>query len=140
MTLKDTHIAFLAHTAKHLYRQCLMGPLMKSRTRILVTHHVKLCLGGSDYLVHVDAGRTDIAGAPTDLRQSGALASILDEDKEDEDDVIEDEAEDIDTQAVPTNTETIRNPPKVLVEEEREYILCQYTTCLGILTNVNYRS
>ena len=117
---------FLAHTAKHLYRNCLMGSLMKGRTRILVTHHVKLCLGGSDYLVHVDAGRTDIAGAPTDLRQSGALSSILDEDQEDEDDVIEDDVEEIDPQSAQPTTETTRNPPKVLVEEERKYTLLHF--------------
>lgn len=103
-----------------------MGPLMKGRTRVLVTHHVKLCLGGSDYLVHVDAGRTDIAGAPTDLRQSGALASILDEDKEDEDDVIEDEVEEVDPQPVATTTETNKKPPKALIEEERKHIILLY--------------
>ncbi|CDH57434.1 abc bile acid [Lichtheimia corymbifera JMRC:FSU:9682] len=116
--MDDVLSAVDAHTAKHLYRNCLMGPLMKGRTRVLVTHHVKLCLGGSDYLVHVDAGRTDIAGAPTELRQSGALASILDEDKEDEDDVIEDEVEEVDPQPVATTTETNKKPPKALIEEE----------------------
>jgi ABC-type multidrug transport system fused ATPase/permease subunit len=65
-----------------------MGPLMKNRTRILVTHHVKLCIKGSAFLVHIEGGGARHVGSPTELRQSGQLAHIIEENNEvDEDDV-----------------------------------------------------
>ncbi|RCH99356.1 hypothetical protein CU098_007426, partial [Rhizopus stolonifer] len=38
--MNDILSAVDAHTAKHLLEKCLVGPLMKNRTRILVTHHI----------------------------------------------------------------------------------------------------
>lgn len=52
---------------------------MKDRTRILITHHVGLCLNGSDYIVHVEGGSADIVGTPNELRQSGQLGLIFEE-------------------------------------------------------------
>jgi ABC-type multidrug transport system fused ATPase/permease subunit len=70
-----------------------MGPLMNNRTRILVTHHIKLCLKGSAFLVHIEGGRASYVGSPTELRQSGQLAHIIEEDNEfDEDEANEEEA------------------------------------------------
>ncbi|KAI9320842.1 hypothetical protein BX666DRAFT_2119002 [Dichotomocladium elegans] len=122
--MDDVLSAVDAHTAKHLYRKCLLGPLMKDRTRILVTHHAKLCLNGADYLVHINGGRADIVGSPSELRQAGTLSVILDEEEENVDDIIEDEMEDVqDEQAsmielsAPRNDE--RKTPRVLIGEEQ---------------------
>ncbi|KAI7862036.1 P-loop containing nucleoside triphosphate hydrolase protein [Spinellus fusiger] len=124
--MDDVLSAVDAHTAKHLYKKCLMGPLMQSRTRILVTHHVHLCLEGSDYLVHIQDGRVNVLGHPTELRQSGLLASIMEEEK----DIIkselnEESIEDIQEEsAAAAATEAaldsvMQKKPKVLVEDEK---------------------
>jgi ABC-type multidrug transport system fused ATPase/permease subunit len=91
--MDDVLSAVDAHTAKHLYEQCLMGPLMKGRTRILVTHHIKLCIKGCSLLVHIGNGRVASVGSPAELREAGILAKIIEEDVEelvDEDDIIDD--------------------------------------------------
>jgi ABC-type bacteriocin/lantibiotic exporter with double-glycine peptidase domain len=49
--LDDVLSAVDAHTAMHLMNECIMGSLMVERTRILVTHHVNLCLPSALYLV-----------------------------------------------------------------------------------------
>jgi ABC-type sulfate/molybdate transport systems ATPase subunit len=68
-----------AHTAKHLYQECLMGPLMKDRTRIIVTHHVKLFLNGCSLLVHIENGTIGLVGSPAELGRSGILSNIIEE-------------------------------------------------------------
>lgn len=55
---------------------------MSNRTRILVTHHVKLCLPGTAFLAHIEKGRIDTAGSPSDLRLSGSLAYIMQDEEE----------------------------------------------------------
>lgn len=117
-----TNHAITAHTAKHLYQRCLTGPLMQGRTRILITHHVKLCLGGCAYLVHIKGGRTDIVGTPSELRESNSLAAILDEEKDLEEVAEEETVEDVtDTEAsVAAIAELMSKTPKALVEEERK--------------------
>ncbi|KAI8975591.1 hypothetical protein BDF20DRAFT_617319 [Mycotypha africana] len=65
--MDDVLSAVDAHTAKHLYQQCLLGPLMKDRTRILVTHHIKLCFPGCSYLVHLNNGRAVFKGTKEEL-------------------------------------------------------------------------
>lgn len=72
----------LAHTAQHLYQYCLTGPLMNNRTRILVTHHIKLCLPGAAFLAHIEEGRVNAAGSPSELRLSGSLARIMQDEEE----------------------------------------------------------
>lgn len=92
--MDDVLSAVDAHTAKHLYEECLMGPLMNNRTRILVTHHVKLCLKGCGLLVHIEGGRASHVGSPSELRQSGKLALIVEEESvyDNGDDAKEEEA------------------------------------------------
>ncbi|KAI8379596.1 P-loop containing nucleoside triphosphate hydrolase protein [Radiomyces spectabilis] len=118
--MDDVLSAVDAHTAKHLYDTCLMGPLMRNRTRILITHHVKLCLGGTAYLVHIQSGQVNLFGSPSDLRQSGSLATILEEEKGQEE--AEDEEEAIEEATAPaievTKVDLNKKAPKVLVEEE----------------------
>lgn len=66
-----------AHTARHLFENCLMGPLMNGRTRILVTHHVRLCLRDAAYVALLKEGSLILSGSPVKLIRSGFLCEIL---------------------------------------------------------------
>ncbi|RIB29312.1 P-loop containing nucleoside triphosphate hydrolase protein [Gigaspora rosea] len=77
--MDDIFSAVDAHTALQLMNLCILGPIMKGRTRILVTHHIRLCLADAAYLVAVDNGKVVTSGTISNLRNSGILASILDE-------------------------------------------------------------
>ncbi|KAL7329109.1 hypothetical protein PS15p_207267 [Mucor circinelloides] len=118
--MDDVLSAVDAHTAKHLYEKCLLGPLMKGRTRVLITHHVKLCIKGSGYIVRIDAGRADLVGTPSELRQNGQLDSIF---ESEEDEVAQEEnaeeeraIEDVLPDAATANKD--QKKPRALVEEE----------------------
>ncbi|GAA5873644.1 hypothetical protein JCM1840_002987 [Sporobolomyces johnsonii] len=80
--LDDPLSAVDSHTARHLYRKCLKGPLLENRTVVLVTHHISLCLGGSDYLVRVSDGRIAMQGAVADLDKSEITSELVEEDEE----------------------------------------------------------
>lgn len=56
----DSLSAVDAHTARHLVVNCLSGPLMKDRTCILVTHHVRLCLPIAEMAIKMDSGTAEI--------------------------------------------------------------------------------
>lgn len=56
-----------------------MGPLLKGRTVVLVTHHVELVLPGTDYLVRMLDGRIDVQGTVRYLRAQGILEEIKQE-------------------------------------------------------------
>ncbi|KAI8387430.1 P-loop containing nucleoside triphosphate hydrolase protein [Blakeslea trispora] len=126
--MDDVLSAVDAHTAKHLYEKCLLGPLMVNRTRVLVTHHVKLCIKGSAYIVHIDNGRAALMGHPSELRQSGQLSTILeDEEAEDQDELEENAEEEIAIeQTIPSqSSETEQSDaakdqkkPRTLVQDE----------------------
>ena len=110
---------------------------MKGRTRILVTHHIKLCLNGTAYIVHVNDGRTDIVGSPAELREFGRLATIMDEDEQSQEEPIEDEIpleSSTSTSSKSTETEATiasstdvadsdKKKPRVLVEEEGTFFV-----------------
>ncbi|KAI9018109.1 P-loop containing nucleoside triphosphate hydrolase protein [Phycomyces nitens] len=117
--MDDILSAVDAHTAKHLYEKCLLGPLMSGRTRILITHHVKLCLNGSSLVAHIQNGRIDVIGSPAELRQSGELAIVL-EDEQEEDELEKDEIEEIipEITAEDSSEPVVRNKPKALIEDE----------------------
>ncbi|KAG0375275.1 hypothetical protein BGX24_009328 [Mortierella sp. AD032] len=66
-----------AHTARHLFENCLKGPLMNGRTRILVTHHVRLCLRDANYVALLKDGSLLLTGSPVKLIRSGLLSEIL---------------------------------------------------------------
>ncbi|KAF9095081.1 hypothetical protein BGX29_009172 [Mortierella sp. GBA35] len=66
-----------AHTARHLFENCLKGPLMNGRTRILVTHHVRLCLRDATYVALLKEGSLLLTGSPVKLIRSGLLSEIL---------------------------------------------------------------
>ncbi|GAN05680.1 ABC bile acid transporter, the ATP-binding cassette [Mucor ambiguus] len=117
--MDDVLSAVDAHTAKHLYQQCLLGPLMKNRTQILITHHVNLCIQGSAHVVYVKEGRIQLSGSPADLRQEGKLELIFEEStveqEEEEEEDREDQTANVDGQQ---EQALERKAPKVLVEKE----------------------
>ncbi|KAF9027408.1 multidrug resistance-associated ABC transporter [Hymenopellis radicata] len=74
--LDDPLSAVDSHTSRFLFERLLMGPLLKNRTVVLVTHHVELVLPGSQYLVRMLDGRIDTQGCIKDLKACGTLDEI----------------------------------------------------------------
>jgi ABC-type cobalamin/Fe3+-siderophores transport system ATPase subunit len=122
--LDDCLSAVDANTASHLYEKCLLGDLMHDRTIILVSHHVRLCLGGAAYLVQMNRGHVVRHGNVEDLRNNGELAQIFGDD--DVPDHItefvknDDEAgfNDQDSAKSYAGSDVLRAVPKKLIEEE----------------------
>jgi ABC-type multidrug transport system fused ATPase/permease subunit len=75
--LDDCLSAVDAHTAKHLYDNCIRGELMIDRTVIMVTHYVALCMDGAGYIVCLKDGKVAAAGDPRQVLQTGALGYEL---------------------------------------------------------------
>ncbi|OJT05133.1 ABC transporter ATP-binding protein/permease VMR1, partial [Trametes pubescens] len=75
--LDDVLSAVDAHTAHHLYHECLTGDLMRGRTLILVSHHVQLCAAGAQYIVALDNGRVQYSGDYDSFRSSGVLSTLV---------------------------------------------------------------
>ncbi|RKP08930.1 P-loop containing nucleoside triphosphate hydrolase protein, partial [Thamnocephalis sphaerospora] len=55
------------HTAKHIVEHCLLGPLLQGRTRILVTHHVDLCMNDAAFGVILKEGRVIAKGPAAEV-------------------------------------------------------------------------
>ena len=68
LVLDDIFSAVDANVGKHIFEHALMGELSEKRTRILVTHHVSLCLPKTKYLVQVGEGKIDYAGPVEDAK------------------------------------------------------------------------
>lgn len=66
-----------AHTAHHLYHECLTGGLMHGRTVILVSHHVQLCAPGASYIVALDNGRVHYQGDSDTFQTSGVMDGLV---------------------------------------------------------------
>ena len=66
-----------AHTAHHLYHECLKGELMQGRTIILVSHHVQLCAPGASYIVTLDNGRVVFEGSREAFYSSGIIRTLV---------------------------------------------------------------
>ncbi|QSS52429.1 ATP-dependent bile acid permease [Histoplasma capsulatum var. duboisii H88] len=77
LIMDDLFSALDAHTGRHLHVHALTGQLGRGRTRILVTHHVALCLGETDYSVYLQNGTVGHAGTVDELRRTGELTEIL---------------------------------------------------------------
>lgn len=77
LLLDDVLSAVDAHTAKHLYKYCLKGPLTKHRTVILVTHAVSLCLPGAAMAVGLKDGHVVASGSAEEMRNSGLFDEEL---------------------------------------------------------------
>ena len=77
LILDDIFSAVDAHVGRHLFDEALTGDLGKGRTRVLVTHHVALCLPKTAYSIHLGEGTVEHAGLVADLKRTGSLADIL---------------------------------------------------------------
>ncbi|KAH7122780.1 ATP-dependent bile acid permease-like protein [Dendryphion nanum] len=75
--LDDVLSAVDSHTAKWIFDQALMGPLMYNRTCILITHNVSLCLPQAEFGVVLDNGRIVAQGTATEVIDSGKLTEDL---------------------------------------------------------------
>ncbi|KAL8734858.1 MAG: hypothetical protein Q9166_001210 [cf. Caloplaca sp. 2 TL-2023] len=71
--LDDCLSAVDSHTAKHIFEQCIRGPLMESRTCILVTHNTALCLPAAKHVICLRNGKISAQGSPEGLIASGVL-------------------------------------------------------------------
>ncbi|KAG8739601.1 hypothetical protein FRC12_016268, partial [Ceratobasidium sp. 428] len=76
LLLDDVLSAVDAHTASHLFENCLRGPLMRGRTIVLVSHHVQLVAPGASYVVALDNGRVLFAGPQAGFIGSDVMRSI----------------------------------------------------------------
>ncbi|RPB21589.1 P-loop containing nucleoside triphosphate hydrolase protein [Terfezia boudieri ATCC MYA-4762] len=81
LILDDIFSAVDAHVGRHIFEEGLCGDLAKGRTRILVTHHMKLCLPKAKYTVILDEGLVAHAGLVEALKTAGKLTDILDSDE-----------------------------------------------------------
>lgn len=98
---------------------------MEGRTRILITHHVGLCIQEASYVIHIENGRIHLSGSPQELQEQGTLETILDDvvgpTDDEEEDTIEEEVEQLDPEIV--KPADIKKPddraaPRVLIKEE----------------------
>ena len=62
--MDDPLSAIDAPTAKHILDYAICGPLMKGRTRILVTHAVQLCLPKANLMIEMKHGKPSIVDSP----------------------------------------------------------------------------
>ncbi|GIJ86768.1 hypothetical protein Asppvi_005663 [Aspergillus pseudoviridinutans] len=83
LLLDDFFSAVDVHTRAHLHRHALMGEIARGRTRILVTHHVDVCLSSAEYLVSLGNG-TAVAMSVEDARreQLGKVHPVVTVDNE----------------------------------------------------------
>jgi ABC-type multidrug transport system fused ATPase/permease subunit len=84
LILDDIFSAVDANVGRQLFEEALVGELGQGRTRILVTHHVALCLSKTRYTVLLGEGGVLHAGAVEELRRSGTLNAILAQDVEEQ--------------------------------------------------------
>ncbi|KAB8349556.1 hypothetical protein FH972_023580 [Carpinus fangiana] len=75
--LDDILSAVDSHTAKWIFEEALIGPLMANRTCILVTHNISLCLPQAQFAVVLDNGRVAASGTATEVINSGQLSEDL---------------------------------------------------------------
>ena len=129
-----------AHTAHHLYHECLKGELMQGRTVILVSHHVQLCAPGASYITALDNGRVLFEGSKDNFYSSGVIKTLVqskdvsgeaDDKEEDLEEVEEILAEETDPQSetsstaassAPASVKTDKKPARKLVEEEKRAV------------------
>ena len=65
------------HTAQHLVKHALSGPLVAGRTVILVTHHISMCLPIASFLVELSDGKVAHQGTIQDLQDRGLLQKVV---------------------------------------------------------------
>lgn len=75
--LDDCLSAVDSHTAQWIFNNCIMGPLMKHRTCILVSHNISLCVPASDFVVMMNNGRITAQGKPKELIAAGTFGDEI---------------------------------------------------------------
>ncbi|KAK4122140.1 P-loop containing nucleoside triphosphate hydrolase protein [Parathielavia appendiculata] len=73
LLMDDCLSAVDSHTAQWIFNNCIMGPLMRHRTCILVSHNIPLCVPPADYVVTMANGRVTGKGTPQELIATGNL-------------------------------------------------------------------
>ncbi|KAL4897073.1 P-loop containing nucleoside triphosphate hydrolase protein [Aspergillus ambiguus] len=76
LVLDDIFSAVDSHVGRHLYEHALTGKLCEKRTRIIATHHPRLCLSQMAYRVSLENGRVLSADTPKALVQDRILRDI----------------------------------------------------------------
>ena len=84
LILDDVFSAVDANVGRQLFEEALTGDLGRGRTRILVTHHVGLCLPKTKYTVLLGDGGVLHSGMVDELRRSGNLKAVLAHDVEEQ--------------------------------------------------------
>jgi ABC-type multidrug transport system fused ATPase/permease subunit len=92
LVMDDVLSAVDAHVGRHLFENALTGPLATGRTRILVSHHVTLLLPKTQYQVRLANGRVESAGFVEDLKATGQMDHILQDEQQGEEAIEDDEA------------------------------------------------
>lgn len=77
LVLDDVFSAVDANVGRQLFEEALTGELGRGRTRILVTHHVGLCLPKTKFTVLLGDGGVLHSGTVDELRRSGRLKDVL---------------------------------------------------------------
>ncbi|GAB1195744.1 hypothetical protein APSETT444_005007 [Aspergillus pseudonomiae] len=77
LLLDDCLSAVDSHTAKHIFREALLGPLMFDRTCVLVTHNVALTVPQAEHVIVLDNGKVTAQGHPDKVAASGVLGDEL---------------------------------------------------------------
>ncbi|KAL2263691.1 hypothetical protein VTK26DRAFT_5634 [Humicola hyalothermophila] len=73
LLMDDCLSAVDSHTAQWIFNNCIMGPLMRHRTCILVSHNIPLCVPPADFVVTMSNGRVTGQGTPKELIAAGKL-------------------------------------------------------------------
>ena len=82
LIMDDIFSAVDAHVGRHLYEEALTGEMGIGRTRILVTHHIQLCLPSTSYAVVLSEGSVEHAGLVDEMQREGVLSNILHQEHE----------------------------------------------------------
>ncbi|KAL4260343.1 ATP-binding cassette transporter C [Pleurotus pulmonarius] len=138
LLLDDVLSAVDAHTAHHLYNECITGPLMRGRTVILVSHHVQLCTPGAGYIVALENGRIQYQGDRQGFQASSVMQTLVQSSSESTDEKEEAAVEDLKlsssqapSEAQSTTDTTVtavatpssdKKAPRKLVEEEKRAV------------------
>nr|GAT52587.1 multidrug resistance-associated ABC transporter protein [Mycena chlorophos] len=133
LLLDDVLSAVDAHTAHHLYNECLRGPLMKGRTIILVSHHVQLCAPGAAYVVALENGRVQFQGDGKTFQGSSVMSTLVQSTTANEEDQTEAAVEAVppakqnghessETTAAAAPPPKKETKPRKLVEEEKRAV------------------
>ncbi|KAA8641709.1 uncharacterized protein ATNIH1004_011845 [Aspergillus tanneri] len=75
--LDDCLSAVDSHTAKHIFKEAIVGSLMVDRTCILITHNIALTVPHAHHVVVLENGKIAAQGHPDEVAASGAFGDNL---------------------------------------------------------------